>query len=219
MSSPADPAAAFPGLKRLLLPRRSDPAAADVAAMRARALFQPPDTTVSGRRRTLVEFLGQVGLFEDLGGRDLARLARIVHELRRTRPAVVLTFGPDGAYGHPDHIAISQLTTTAVAVAADPSFPSGDGDHPHRVGGTHRGYWDYENGGMGDMGQHFFDPVTWTLGNSNVDVNFTSKGPGKSTVQVEHSKLSDAEAVAVQKAYWDAGLERLGAWLAAARPQ
>ena len=36
--------------------------------------------------------------------------------------------------------------------------------HPHRVGGTHRGYWDYENGGMGDMGQHFFDPVTWTLG-------------------------------------------------------
>jgi predicted dehydrogenase len=36
--------------------------------------------------------------------------------------------------------------------------------HPHRFGGTHRGYWDYENGGMGDMGQHYFDPVTWTLG-------------------------------------------------------
>ena len=60
-------------------------------------------------------------------------VARIVHELRRTRPDVVLTFGPDGAYGHPDHIAISQLTTTAVAVAADPSFDSGDGDRPHRV--------------------------------------------------------------------------------------
>ncbi|APV50619.1 hypothetical protein BWI17_13520 [Betaproteobacteria bacterium GR16-43] len=61
--------------------------------------------------------------------------------------------------------------------------------------------------------------VTWTLGNSNVDVNFTSKGPEKSTVQVEHSKLSDAEAVAAQKAYWNAGLERLGAWLGNARPQ
>jgi myo-inositol 2-dehydrogenase / D-chiro-inositol 1-dehydrogenase len=36
--------------------------------------------------------------------------------------------------------------------------------HPHRFGGTHRGYWDYENGGMGDMGQHHMDPVTWTLG-------------------------------------------------------
>ena len=80
MSSPAGAAASFPGLKRLLLPRRRDAAAADVAAMRARALFQPPDTTVSGRRRTLVEFLGQVGLFEDLGSRDLGRLARIVHE-------------------------------------------------------------------------------------------------------------------------------------------
>jgi len=29
--------------------------------------------------------------------------------------------------------------------------------HPHRFGGTHRGYWDYEGGGMTDMGQHFFD--------------------------------------------------------------
>jgi hypothetical protein len=33
---------------------------------------------------------------------------------------------------------------------------------PHRFGGTHRGYWDYEGGGMGDMGQHYFDPVNWT---------------------------------------------------------
>ena len=34
--------------------------------------------------------------------------------------------------------------------------------HPHRTGGTHRGYWDYEGGGMADMGQHHFDPVQWT---------------------------------------------------------
>jgi len=33
--------------------------------------------------------------------------------------------------------------------------------HPHRTGGTHRGYWDYEGGGMADMGQHHFDPVQW----------------------------------------------------------
>ena len=56
-----------------------------------------------------------------------------MHHLRRVRPDVVLTFGHDGAYGHPDHIAISQFTTAAVAVAADPSFRSGDGDMPHRV--------------------------------------------------------------------------------------
>ncbi len=33
--------------------------------------------------------------------------------------------------------------------------------HPHRTGGTHRGYWDYEGGGMADMGQHHFDFVQW----------------------------------------------------------
>ncbi|MEC7799991.1 MAG: Gfo/Idh/MocA family oxidoreductase, partial [Verrucomicrobiota bacterium] len=31
-----------------------------------------------------------------------------------------------------------------------------------RTGGTHRGYWDYEGGGMCDMGQHHYDPEQWT---------------------------------------------------------
>ena len=33
-----------------------------------------------------------------------------------------------------------------------------------RVGGTHRNYWDYEGGGMCDMGQHHFDPQQWIYG-------------------------------------------------------
>ncbi len=45
-------------------------------------------------------------------------IGRIVHHLRRVRPQVVVTFDPYGAYGHPDHIAISQLTTAAVVAAA-----------------------------------------------------------------------------------------------------
>jgi len=36
--------------------------------------------------------------------------------------------------------------------------------HGHRTGGTHRGYWDLEGGGLSDMGQHHFDPVQWTWG-------------------------------------------------------
>jgi LmbE family N-acetylglucosaminyl deacetylase len=44
---------------------------------------------------------------------ELAQQA-IAEHLCRIRPQVVVTFGPDGAYGHPDHIAISQLTTAAV---------------------------------------------------------------------------------------------------------
>jgi LmbE family N-acetylglucosaminyl deacetylase len=42
----------------------------------------------------------------------------IASHLCRVKPQVVITFGPDGAYGHPDHIAISQLTTSAMVRAA-----------------------------------------------------------------------------------------------------
>jgi LmbE family N-acetylglucosaminyl deacetylase len=61
-------------------------------------------------------------------------IAAIAGHLRRVRPHVVVTFAPDGAYGHPDHIAISQLTTSAIVCAADPSFDAGEGSAaPHRV--------------------------------------------------------------------------------------
>ena len=70
----------FRGLKALLLPRRPNFGAADIEALRARGLFQPPDTVVAERRRSLVEFLRQVSLFEDLDRRELGHLARIVHE-------------------------------------------------------------------------------------------------------------------------------------------
>jgi LmbE family N-acetylglucosaminyl deacetylase len=46
-------------------------------------------------------------------------ISHIARHFRRVRPDVVLTFGPDGAYGHPDHIAISQFTTAAIVAAAD----------------------------------------------------------------------------------------------------
>lgn len=50
-------------------------------------------------------------------------VAAIAGHVRRIQPDVVVTFGPDGAYGHPDHIAISQFTTAAIVAAADPAFP------------------------------------------------------------------------------------------------
>ncbi|HKK19506.1 MAG TPA: Gfo/Idh/MocA family oxidoreductase, partial [Opitutales bacterium] len=36
--------------------------------------------------------------------------------------------------------------------------------HPHRTHDTFRGYWDYDGGGLGDMGQHYLDPVQFILG-------------------------------------------------------
>ncbi len=58
-------------------------------------------------------------------------VADIARELHRVTPDVVVTFGPDGAYGHPDHVAISQFTTAAVVAAAG-HRPGSDGS-PHSV--------------------------------------------------------------------------------------
>jgi N-acetyl-1-D-myo-inositol-2-amino-2-deoxy-alpha-D-glucopyranoside deacetylase len=40
---------------------------------------------------------------------------RIWEEMKRLRPAAVVSWGPDGGYGHPDRIAIGACTDTAVA--------------------------------------------------------------------------------------------------------
>lgn len=74
-------------------------------------------------------------------------VSAIVTEIRRARPQVVLTFAPDGAYGHPDHIAISQLTAAAIVAAADPRYV-GDGrrdlDAPHTVSKFYYLAWNRE---------------------------------------------------------------------------
>ena len=59
-------------------------------------------------------------------------IGQIAAQLRRVRPHVVVTFGPDGIYGHPDHIAVSQFTTAATVAAADGGYWAGDLP-PHRV--------------------------------------------------------------------------------------
>ena len=50
--------------------------------------------------------------------------------------------------------------------------------HPHRVHGTFRGYWDYDGGGLGDMGQHFLDPIQYFLGKDHTSpVNIEVDAP------------------------------------------
>ncbi len=48
-------------------------------------------------------------------GRSDRLQADIAAAIARTSPAVVITFGEDGLYWHPDHIVIHELTTAAVA--------------------------------------------------------------------------------------------------------
>ena len=59
----------------------------------------------------------------------------LTYLIRRFRPDTVITFGPDGAYGHPDHIAIGAAATEAVRLAGDGhQFPEQlvGGLRPHR---------------------------------------------------------------------------------------
>jgi predicted dehydrogenase len=39
--------------------------------------------------------------------------------------------------------------------------------NPERVHSKFRGYWDYDGGGLGDMGQHYLDPVQYMLDKDN----------------------------------------------------
>jgi LmbE family N-acetylglucosaminyl deacetylase len=51
-----------------------------------------------------------------------AEVARLIRELR---PQVVITHGPEGGYGHPDHIAVSNFVTAGFAAASDPDIDLG----------------------------------------------------------------------------------------------
>lgn len=44
--------------------------------------------------------------------------------------------------------------------------------HVHRTHGTFRGYWDYDGGALGDMGQHYMDPIQYLLGKDDTSPIF-----------------------------------------------
>jgi LmbE family N-acetylglucosaminyl deacetylase len=60
-------------------------------------------------------------------------IEKIVTHIRKIKPQVIVTFPPDGNYGHPDHIAIGQFTTAAIVCAADSSYKDPEDLSPHRV--------------------------------------------------------------------------------------
>ncbi len=62
-------------------------------------------------------------------GQAVGKFVRLIREIR---PDVLLTFGPDGIYGHYDHIAVHRWATIAVSLAADVAcFPDYRGMEAH----------------------------------------------------------------------------------------
>lgn len=83
----------------------------------------PPHRLVALRRRELGASLAALGVDEHhwLGYRDgscdqvdeAVAVHAVARLIERVRPSVVVTFGPDGMTGHPDHRAVSRWTTRA----------------------------------------------------------------------------------------------------------
>jgi N-acetyl-1-D-myo-inositol-2-amino-2-deoxy-alpha-D-glucopyranoside deacetylase len=91
---------------------------------------------------TDARFLGGAGRFRDSGmmgtdanahprafwQADLDTAARLlVDVIRETRPQVVVTYDPNGFYGHPDHIQAHRVAMRGVELAADPAVESAAG--------------------------------------------------------------------------------------------
>ncbi|MCX5131075.1 N-acetyl-1-D-myo-inositol-2-amino-2-deoxy-alpha-D-glucopyranoside deacetylase [Streptomyces sp. NPDC060011] len=88
-------------------------------------------------------FLGAPGRFRDSGmmgveqnhrpgafwSADLDEAAdSLVEVVREVRPQVLVTYDPDGGYGHPDHIQAHRVATRAAELAADPAHRPDLGD-------------------------------------------------------------------------------------------
>lgn len=85
----------------------------------------PPDRLARRRTDELREALGELGVadvailgYPDGGCEDVEdqeAVESVVRAIVRTQPEVIVTFGPDGITGHPDHIAVGRWTTNAWA--------------------------------------------------------------------------------------------------------
>ena len=106
---------------------------------------QNPDLSGLGQIRTkelenAVNELGMKGLYfldyidGEVDQADHAEaIGKIVSYIRHIKPQVIVTFPPDGNYGHPDHIAMGQFTSAAIVCAADSSYQDLDSLPSHCV--------------------------------------------------------------------------------------
>ncbi|HEU4326057.1 MAG TPA: PIG-L family deacetylase [Roseiflexaceae bacterium] len=103
----------------------------DTAALRTAEMLRAADTLgLAGVHFLGYRDSGMAGSPDNLHPDALVQAPRqrvagqIVALIRALRPQVVLTFGPYGGYGHPDHIAIHHATLAAFEQAGDPAhFP------------------------------------------------------------------------------------------------
>jgi LmbE family N-acetylglucosaminyl deacetylase len=125
-------------------PAEADPGLEAVGRIREKEVCAA--AAILGVRR--VEFLDLIDGDMDRADHG-AVAARIAALIREHRPQVVLTFDPRGAYGHPDHVAVSQFALAAVVLAVDPSAAQVPGE-PFTVSKFYYRIWNREENGLFD---------------------------------------------------------------------
>lgn len=88
-------------------------------------------------------------------------IGRIATHIRRIQPQVVVTFPPDGNYGHPDHIAIGQFTNAAIVCSADSSYRDPEDLPAHRVAKL---YYMVDSEAFIDLVAPFIGDLTFPVG-------------------------------------------------------
>ena len=109
-------------------PEEQNPGPSVLAQIRTREL----ENAVSELGMKRLDFLNYIDGEVDQADPAEA-IGKIVTHIRRIKPQVVVTFPPDGNYGHPDHIAVSQFTGAAIVCAADSSYEDSENLAPYRV--------------------------------------------------------------------------------------
>jgi LmbE family N-acetylglucosaminyl deacetylase len=90
-------------------------------------------------------------------------IARIATHYRRFRPQVVVTFAADGAYGHPDHVAMSQFATAAIVTAADAAQALSERGVPLPPHAVAKLYYTVANPDDWEIYQRVFKKLTTTV--------------------------------------------------------
>jgi LmbE family N-acetylglucosaminyl deacetylase len=95
------------------------------------------------------------GTLQDADQHELT--GQVVQIIRAFRPDVVITFGPDGVYGHPDHIAIGAAATHAFEQAGSPHyFPEQlAAGRPHQPAQLYHSYFPYSHRLLRDRLAHW----------------------------------------------------------------
>jgi N-acetyl-1-D-myo-inositol-2-amino-2-deoxy-alpha-D-glucopyranoside deacetylase len=105
------------------------------AALRALGVGAPLYLGGAGRwRDSGMEGTPKRGRQRFIDADEREAVGALVAIIREQRPHVVVTYDPNGGYGHPDHIRAHTVTTAAVAAA-------GSGDYPGEPWAVPKFYW------------------------------------------------------------------------------